>query len=74
VAGVQEPAALEIVPVRHRPSRELERLLCQVAGPYRKGAPPVRVISDERTNSLIIHGSDADRRRLRELAAELDRE
>jgi hypothetical protein len=69
-----EPGAVELIVVRHRPARELARLLSQVGLPHRRYAAPVRVIHDDRTNTLILHGADQERAALRELVAALDRE
>lgn len=70
-AGTQE---VEVIPLENASADEVVRMLsalnqaAQAAG----GAPPIQVIADSRTNSVLLSGSGAVRLQTRGLIAHLD--
>ena len=77
VVGIGEE--ISVVPLEHATSTVLVRSLTSVfqTKARRKGAPAtpgVRVVADERTNSLIIAGTEDDTLRVKQLIDLLDKE
>ena len=58
-----------VLPLEHAAAAELGRELREVLA----DSPTLRILSDERTNSLVVSGTQADIARVRELAQRLDR-
>jgi len=66
---------VEIVPMRDASAAEVVRVLntlYQGAGANSEGGSPVKVVADERSNSVLISGDQNQRLRIRALVAHLD--
>jgi len=77
VVGIGEE--ISVVPIEHAAATVLVKSLTSVfkTQPRRKGAPAtpgVRIVADERTNSLIIAATEHDTLKVKELIALLDKE
>lgn len=70
-AGTQE---IEVIALSNAAADEVVRMLGQLnqAAQAAGGAPPIQVISDVRTNSVLLSGSGAIRLQMRALIAHLD--
>jgi general secretion pathway protein D len=70
-AGTQE---VEVIALENAAADEVVRMLGQLnqAAQAAGGAPPIQVISDSRTNSVLLSGSGAVRLQMRALIAHLD--
>ncbi len=71
-AGDEE---IEVIPLQHASAGDLVRILTtlnQAANAAATGGSPVSIVSDDRTNSILISGDRSDRLRLRALLAHLD--
>ena len=71
-----EPPELELIPLRYAAAPELADALSDLVSAGAQGArdPAVKVLSDERTNSLLVMAPPDHMPRLRALIALLDRE
>lgn len=68
-------AAVEVIPLRHASAAEVARTLTTLeSGGAPAGVSPsgIKLIADERTNSILLSGDRANRLRLRTLVAHLD--
>ncbi len=69
---------VEIVPLRHASATEIVRVLTALEQSRAKNDPagavgtPLRMVADERTNSILLSGDKASRLRLRTLISHLD--
>ncbi len=75
-----EGAQLAIIPLEHASAREVAKELASILSPTpTKGKPampgkaPFKIEPDDRTNTLIVMARASDIRRIKELAAELDK-
>jgi general secretion pathway protein D len=70
-AGTQE---VEVVPLENASADEVVRMLGQLstAAQAAGGSPPIQVISDPRTNSVLLAGSGTVKLQMRALIAHLD--
>jgi len=75
IAGVDRPdsAELEIIPLQHASASELVRILNSLnAGATAKEAKRLRLVADDRTNSILVTGDRASRLRMRATISYLD--
>jgi len=67
---------LEVIRLQHASASEIVRVLGTLAprgpGPEGGGTSPIRVVADDRTNSIIMSGERGDRLRYRTIIAHLD--
>jgi general secretion pathway protein D len=66
---------IEIIPLEHASATEVVRVvnaLTVTQAAEGGGGPPVRLVADDRTNSILISGEKTQRLRLRVLVAHLD--
>ena len=69
---------VEIVPLRHASANEIVRVLTSLEQSKAKNDPaaaagtPIRMVADERTNSILLSGDKMSRLRLRTLISHLD--
>ncbi|NNF51938.1 MAG: type II secretion system secretin GspD [Gammaproteobacteria bacterium] len=66
---------IEVIPLQHASAGDLVRILTtlnQATNSAATGGSPVSIVSDDRTNSILISGDRSDRLRLRALLAHLD--
>ncbi|HET9390688.1 MAG TPA: type II secretion system secretin GspD [Steroidobacteraceae bacterium] len=71
-SGDQEP---EIIPLQNASSAEIVRVvnsLYQGQGAAAEGGTPVKVVADDRSNSVLVAGDQGQRLRIRALIAHLD--
>lgn len=70
-AGTQE---VEVIPLENASADEVVRMLGQLntAAQAAGGSPPIQVISDPRTNSVLLAGSGSVKLQMRALIAHLD--
>lgn len=70
-AGSQE---VEVIPLQNASADEVVRMLSQLntAAQAAGGAPPIQVIGDPRTNSVLLAGAGAVKLQMRALIAHLD--
>lgn len=63
-----------IVPLHHASSEELSRTVTNLIanGDFNRGTLKATVVADNRTNSLIINGSDQEKQKLKSLITQLD--
>ncbi len=66
---------IEIIPLEHASAAEVVRVVNALTATQAAeggGGPPVRLVADDRTNSILISGEKTQRLRLRVLVAHLD--
>ncbi|QLK63789.1 type II secretion system protein GspD (plasmid) [Enterobacteriaceae bacterium Kacie_13] len=65
----------DVVKLQNASATEIARVIGTLiaSGDFGRGSLKASVVADNRTNSLILNGSDDDRRRLHALVAQLDR-
>ncbi|HET7202098.1 MAG TPA: secretin N-terminal domain-containing protein, partial [Steroidobacteraceae bacterium] len=72
----QGDEAVDVIPLQHASAAEVVRIVNSLygAGAAAEGAgmPSVKVIADERTNSVLVSGETSQRLRLKTLVAHLD--
>jgi general secretion pathway protein D len=72
----QGDEAVDVIPLQHASAAEVVRIIntLYTGGAAAEGAgmPAVRVIADERTNSVLVSGETSQRLRLKTLVAHLD--
>lgn len=69
----QAPRQIEVIALRYADVNQLARTLTNViGGPARGAEPRTGIATDERTNSLIVHGSEEQLVQLKKLIARLD--
>ena len=77
IEGIEEQ--ISVIPLKYASSRETAgslSLIFQKAGKIRKGslASPIKIVSDERTNTIITLASENDTFRIKQLIKLLDKE
>ncbi len=77
VEGIEEQ--ISVIPLKYSSSQETARslsLIFQKAGKTRKGslASPIKIVADERTNTIITLASENDTSRIRQLIKLLDKD
>jgi general secretion pathway protein D len=66
-------AAVEVIALQHASAAEVARTLASLEGPGAAGAAaPVKMVADDRTNSILLSGDPGQRLRMRSLVAHLD--
>jgi general secretion pathway protein D len=72
----QGDEAVDVIPLQHASAAEVVRIVNSLytggAAAEGAGMPSVRVIADERTNSVLVSGETSQRLRLKTLVAHLD--
>jgi general secretion pathway protein D len=66
---------IDVIPLEHASAAEVVRVvnsLYSTAAAEGAGAPTVKVVADERTNSILVSGESAQRLRLKTLIAHMD--
>lgn len=67
-------ADIDVIPMEHASAAEIVRIVNNLyaGGADGAGSPAVKMVADERTNSVLISGEEAQRLRLRTLITHLD--
>jgi general secretion pathway protein D len=67
-------ADIDVIPMEHASAAEIVRIVNNLyaGGAEGAGSPAVKMVADERTNSVLISGEEAQRLRLRTLITHLD--
>ncbi|HHC72817.1 MAG TPA: type II secretion system protein GspD [Thiotrichales bacterium] len=67
---------IDIIPLKHASASEVARILDSIyaksAGKGAGGQPSVRIVADDRTNSVLLSGDPTQRTQLHRIIAELD--
>jgi general secretion pathway protein D len=67
--------AIDVIPMQHASAAEVVRIVNSLnsgAGGEGAGMPQVKIVADERTNSVLVSGETSQRLRLKALVAHLD--
>ena len=67
-------AEVDVIPMQHASATEVVRIVTSLyaGGGEGAGAPTVKIVSDDRTNSVLVSGERSQRLRLRTLVTHLD--
>ena len=67
-------AEVDVIPMQHASATEVVRIVTSLyaTGGEGAGAPTVKIVSDDRTNSVLVSGERSQRLRLRTLVTHLD--